>query len=180
MPWVLRILWKRNPKTRGETHRCLMTSFSIHSHTWQGQVGSERMTPGTLQRHTTTSQTWLQKHDHFFWKICTELGDRHQFYQSRVRNGRLMRTMHDRTPWSAWFHQVRVDCHRDTEKNHVEYCGGHSPLSNIHENPAIAPHDVGKIDVSHVSGVSQFFATQNCYVMSSRAGDDKNVWCFTL
>lgn len=30
------------------------TSLAIHTHTWQGQVGSERMTPGTLQRHTTT------------------------------------------------------------------------------------------------------------------------------
>ena len=76
-----------------------------------------------------------------------------------------MTTLHDRTAWSAWFHQVRVDCHRDTEKNHVKHCGGHSPLSNIHEYPGVAPHDVGKIDVSHVSRVS-------CHRVR---GDDKHI-----
>ena len=75
-----------------------------------------------------------------------------------------MTTLHNRTAWSAWFHQVRVDCHRDTEKNHVKDCGGHSPLSNIHEYQGVAPHDVGKIDVSHVSPVS-------CHRVQ---GDDKH------
>ena len=75
LPWALLVLRKKNPKTRGETHQCLMTSsLEIHTHTWQGQVGSERMTPGTLQRHTTTYQTWLQKHDHFFWTVVLNLG----------------------------------------------------------------------------------------------------------